>query len=353
MISWFNKGMYKEKDEDGNEILKPRLPYNDDPVNVVPLKNLWLWQETMNPLSPKGTSGMIFPFSFDKLYSIDYIKEHNLKSNGTVFLDLDCGKDLVQPIYDVIPKINEILCYNMICAAKTAKGIHVLFLSDPLTAEEYTARNFYMLASFTEAVKRVLNIDLSKEKWYDPKSDAMHGCLDSCTFTMKQRLWLRYCDKVYWFDNPIKIVPSDHTKAELRKLYPDLYKEMRSNLGYYDPVSSNNKVNRVTKCITSTNKNTSDHEYIEHRKRMRLFYSLCCCFRDDEENLFRQWERCCNLMAEGNGHTRKFFLNEPNKNKWLKRWDERKNKTPDQELLKEFGYNTTEKKTVFIFNLNK
>lgn len=348
-ISWFNKGLYKTKDEKGNTVMKPQLPRNDNPVKVVPLKDLWLWQEKMNPKSPKGTSGMIFPFAFDKMYSIDYISENNLTSNGTVFIDIDCGAEMAAEIYAKIPEINEVLYSSMICASQTAKGIHILFLSDPLTASQYTERNFYMLAAFAYATQKVTGIDLNTAQWPDPETGELHGCLDTCTFTMKQRLWLRYCKKVYWFDNPVKTVPSASTQAELRRLYPDLYAKARGRLEW-DTRKKSGQPLPDTRCSATAATDTPKHPYIDHYTRWRLFRSLCCCFRDNEDELWRQWERCCDLMEEGNGHSKSFFLKAPHANHWLRDWDKQESHQPDTQLLREFGYTIENRNTVYVFH---
>lgn len=338
MISYVNKGIRWERNDDGVMELVPNLPCNDEPCEVVDLKTLWFSQEKMDPEGLKSLNGMIFPLDLKCLYSIEHIREEKLTGNGTLFIDIDCGKDLVLPIFDAIPQINEIMSGNILAAAKTAKGVHVLCLSDRLTADEYTAKNFYVIAAFAVAVNRVTGIDLREV----PKS------LDSCTFSMKQRLWLRYCDHVYWNDYCNKASISKTDQDRLRKMFPDLYKSMMGRLGYYDGYNNSNVVSKVTKCSTTISESTGEHPYIEHHARWRLFRSLCCCFRSDEQELWRQWERCCNLMSEGNGHSRRFFLSEPHRNKWLQRWDNHDNKTPDTELLAEFGYTITDKKTVHI-----
>lgn len=349
-ISFINKGVRVERNDAGELELVPNLPCNGDRCEVVDLKELWFSQEKMDKSAPKGTNGMIFPLDLTRLYSIDYIRDENLTGNGIIFLDIDCGKDLVQTIYDAIPKINEIMCGNILAAAKTAKGVHVLCLSNRMTVDEYTAKNFYLLAAFAVAVQRVTSIDLREVVNIDPLTGQVHKCLDTCTFSMKQRLWLRYCDKVYWNDECNKVSLSQSDQAKLREMYPDLYKAMMRRLGYYDSHNNSNKVSRVTKFNVDVENQVGKHPYIEHQVRWRLFRSLCCCFRSDEAELWRQWERCCNMMAEGNGHNLRFYLSEPHRNRWLERWDDNENKTADQNLLEEFGYTVKGKKTVHIIH---
>lgn len=77
-------------------------------------------------------------------------------------------------------------------------------------------------------------------------------------------------------------------------------------------------------------------DYIEHHIRWSLFDSLMFVF--GEEYVKEQWIRCCKMIPELNGHDVNFYINEPDKNKWYKRYNEEKHKTCNINLLKQFGY---------------
>ena len=321
-ISYANLGVYRNKKTGG---LEPLRPFNNDPLQVVDLKTVWLSQSSMDPNAKKGTTGEIYPFAFNKFYDIDYIKKEKLCSNGGVFVDIDCGEELVDKVYQSIPQCNDIMGMPIIAAATTKKGIHVLMASFPLLVDEYRVKSFIYLTGLAWAIKKVTGIDLRD----------IDKALDACTFSMKQRLYLRYCKDIYWNDLAAPVsYPKDMIDI-LKKEYPKwAERAYKNNPGKYEGVqkSCTGKVIEVF--------DVPEHPYLPHTgrdSRWVLFDSLCCCYADNEPELWRQWDRCAELIYPEN-HSKEHFRDEPRNNKWLDKWKESDSQSCNTQLLLEFGY---------------
>ena len=75
--------------------------------------------------------------------------------------------------------------------------------------------------------------------------------------------------------------------------------------------------------------------YKDHHQRGAIYRTLMGVFIE-KEKVDAEWEKICELIPEGNGHTRDFYINEPDKNKWFERYYN----IPfvNTYLLREFGY---------------
>lgn len=324
-VSYVNLGVYTDPQ---TKEVKPVLPKNDSGLQVVDFKHVWMNQEKLCPDAEKGTNGMIFPFSLHTFFSIDRMKEEGMCSNGLVFVDIDCGSEARDIIMDMMDDINGKLSGIVLTAAKTKKGLHIVFLSNPLTYNEYRMMAFVCITSFSYVVLKVCGIDLRN----------IDRALDSCTYSIKQRLFLRYSSTIYWNDHPSISGGVDmKTMATLKEEYPELWKKVdntSSSLSLPSGVRVCNYANLYA--INPVEK----HSYIEHHLRWRLFDSLCCIFvKDlyDTTDLFEQWNRCCDVIDPVN-HSAEWFKDEPRKNKWYELWVGKKYQWYDEDLLTEFGY---------------
>lgn len=305
----------------------PYLPKNGSPLQVVDLKQAWIAQTQMNPEAIKGSNGMIFPFSYKEFYPIEYIREECLTNNGVIFVDIDCGVDYINQIYNSIPECNNRLYNGILAAARTKKGLHFLFLSQPKTAEEFRVAVFYRLTALAWTIKEVTGIDLRN----------IDGALDACTFSIKQRLFLRYSKDVYWNDMAIPTEFDRNTLDTLRKEYKDLYNKALPATGR----SLNSSLKRRCEGEVEEIFEVPIHPYLPHQgnpSRWTLFDSLCCCYGDNEEELMKQWDRCAELIEPGNGHNTDWFKAEPRKNKWFDIWLNNNSHWCNEDLLMEFGY---------------
>lgn len=324
-ISYYKGNPPTYVDKDSGKI-EPKLPKNGYTLQVVDLKLAWVSQTQMNPEAIKGSNGMIFPFNFTTFYDIDYIREENLCNNGIIFIDIDCGKKYAETIYNAIPECNQRLGYPIVAASMTKNGIHALFLSNPLTDSEFGYRVFLCLASLSWVIKEITGIDLRDI----PKA------LDTCTYSIKQRLFLRYSKNVYWNDMA-QVVQYDRVTVErLKKEYPVLY----NNACPTTHRSLNSALKRHCNVEVEEIFDVPIHSYLPHKgnpSRWTLFDSLCCCFCDDEEELMRQWDRCAELIYPEN-HSVRHFKDEPRRNHWFDTWLESNNQWCNKDLLMEFGY---------------
>lgn len=335
-ISYVNLGVCTDR-QTGE--IKPKLPKNDSQLGIVDFKQVWMNQTNLSPDAGKGTNGMIFPFSLPTFIPIEQMKEEGICSNGLVFVDIDCGVEARDIIMDKMEDINSKLGGTILTVAKTRKGLHVIFLSNPLTYNEYRMMVFTCITSFSYVVLKVCGIDLRK----------IDKALDACTYSIKQRLFLRYSPTIYWNDYP-SIMGAGTNEGEnvaneawlktiegLKREYPELWKKV-------DNTSTSLSLPRGVRVCNYANlyaiNPVEKHEYIEHHMRWRLFDSLCCIFvKDltDTTELMKQWDRCCDLIEPVN-HSTEWFKEEPGKNKWYSLWSGKQCQWYDEDLLAEFGY---------------
>ena len=153
-VSYVNLGTYTDR---VTGEVKPVLPKNNTSLGVTDFKKVWMDQERMDPNAQKGTNGMIFPFSMDKFMPVEEMKEEGVCSNGLVFVDIDCGVEVRDVIMDKIDDINERLGGAILTVAKTKKGLHVIFLSNPLTYNEYRMMVFVCITMLSHVALKVLN----------------------------------------------------------------------------------------------------------------------------------------------------------------------------------------------------
>lgn len=318
-ISFINKGTYI--DHKTGEI-KPGRPRNWEKLSIHPLKQLWFIQTKIAP-APKGTNGEIFPFATPKFFPIEEMKKLNIVTNQVVFIDIDCGPSLVEPIFNRIEDINAAMGGSMIAASKTGKGIHAIFCGSYDNPDQYSKRACFYLTLFAEVVKRLGIVDLKE----------VPGALDPCTFSIKQRLYLRHSSQVFW--TPLKEVSpltmDSQTLNTLASLYPEFYSKLEKR-SFHIP----DGVKRECKSEVYGIRDVPTHAYIDHHQRWLLYDSLCCCYSGEE--LEKAWERCASLIEPGHGHGVRFFIEEPSKNNWHQRWIQSNSQYCNESLLDEFGY---------------
>lgn len=331
-ISYINLGTYNDNGE-----VKPVLPTNGSKLKIVDLKTAWISQIGFSPDAPKGTNGMIFPFAFDTFYDIDYIREQNLCNNGVLFVDIDCGEDLVERIFQDMGKYNEILSNTILGAAKTRKGLHVLFRCQPQTDAGFRLKVFYKLTSLAWVINKVTGIDLRE----------IPGALDTCTFSIKQRLFLRHSKPIFWNDDCLIGEERPEDKKRLVEEYKALYDKVNGFKDFDKYKDSQKSTTFELEGIVEVGM----QPYIEHRLRWRLFDSLCCLFADNPDELKQQWERCCDFITPEN-HPAAFFKAEPDKNGWFGIWQDKSYKWADEDLLKQYGYVIKSKTTLWCPNID-
>lgn len=96
---------------------------------------------------------------------------------------------------------------------------------------------------------------------------------------------------------------------------------------------------------------SSEIKYYSHPYRRTIYEALITVYRD-KETVNSYWSTIADMIPNENGHDSKFYLNEPNKNKWFDRYN------PDKHhsirILKDFGWNIDFKNSyVFIDQMSK
>lgn len=244
LISYCNLGLKK----DG----KPQRPWDNCPLERRELKEVWLAQNTMNPDAPKGTTGEMFSFDWDKLYSIDEARTNSMTDAGILFMDLDWKDEteesirLADFIYDHIDEINDAINRPILCASRTVHGIHAIFMcGDRLNATEHENKTVECIATFAHMVDKLYGIDIRK-------------AIDPSSVSLKQRFYLRGNQKpVYWNDVCFPFFTLDASQVKVLKgKFPDLFKKYRDA-----PAPKENEVDVDIKNVSFSGKFTITHDF--------------------------------------------------------------------------------------------
>lgn len=79
-------------------------------------------------------------------------------------------------------------------------------------------------------------------------------------------------------------------------------------------------------------------KYLEHHLRWMVYDALIATF-NDKKTVDDEWKYVCGLLPEGDGHDKKFYINEPDKNHWYERYFEPSNTiNVNISILHKFGY---------------
>lgn len=244
--------------------------------------------------------------------------------NGCVYSDIDSKHyyneckpfnvdNLFKALYDYL-FYN--IHYNFYCLQQSSSknSFHILFYFDVPKTED----NFKKCSQFVQDTMREAFYNIGAKEIFDwPHVN------DTCTVSPVQGMYLT--------NNPIKY---GNYEQHGFGAFEDIESyELRTRTNKYsgDIKADGTKLFEF-KSYTQV---TEPVGYKGHHQRGVLYRSLMGVFTE-KEKVDAEWKKICELLPEGNGHTRDFYINEPEVNKWFEKYCN----IPlvNINMLKEFGY---------------
>ena len=314
------------KDKDTQETMYA-LCKGGEPMQVLTLLEA---QKQCNPNRPKNGQ------PWGQLFSNGYrVTNENIDWkdwNGFTFTDVDC-----KHFYNNVQKFNVGLLFESLwyqALIKNKDNFYCIYLSASkssyrilwywdcertednfnkccVLSDKYTKELFYSLG--TQAAQ-IIDYENGKSK-----------VLDSCAHSSKQGFYIT--------ENEIKFGASVDSeqfgKCDLSDVVCELKSYKASNVLLGDIEQHSMVSLKGIKTISGTT------QYYPHHQRWCIYEALIVLFKD-KERVDKEWDRICRLMPEENGHRYNFYKNEPDRNKWYKRFDVKI--YHDLNWLKPFGY---------------
>lgn len=246
------------------------------------------------------------------------------KWNGCVYADIDSKhyynevrpfnvENLTKGLYDYLYYTYGSIFYCM-QLSNSGKGFHILFYFNVEKSEENFKKCCYYV------------IDIIKEAFEACKASEIINykkVIDKCTASPYQGMYLT--------NNPF-IFGNTNDKFFGDFEYIDEYQIPEDNsLRISDIKEDGTKLFRLDSFKEVKNKVS----YKDHHERWALYDALIAVF-GDKEKVDYEWEHViCSKLPENNGHTKKFYIAEPNKNDWYNVYTSEYVKV---NKLEEFGY---------------
>ncbi len=245
--------------------------------------------------------------------------------NGCVYSDIDSKHyyneckpfnvdNLFNALYEyLLLNVN----YNFYCLqlSSSKTSFHILFYFDVPKTED----SFKKCSQFVRDTMREAFYNIGAKEIFDwPHVE------DKCTVSPVQGMYLS--------SNPIQYGNSDQPGfGSFEEI--ETYELRTSENKYTSDIKADGTKLFEFKGYTPISTPVS---YKDHHQRGVIYRTLMGVFKD-KEKVDAEWEKICELLPEGNGHTRDFYINEPGGSN---RWFERYCNLPlvNVNMLKEFGY---------------
>lgn len=294
---------------------EPIHPSTGHPLIVKPIKDIIYSQLDIPTDIEKGHSGGVFPFAYDKMYSI-HDESIDFHSSGVVFQDIDhIPQKGLQKIYDnfelLTQKLPDLFCMHY---SASGGGLHLYYLSPKLTPEEYLKRLIVNTIRFDKICTIFLGISLPPDIY------------DEHQLSIKQRFYLnRPKDStILWNNDAFSTVFPIEQEDELINTevskYPVLEKKWKriKNFSQQEQSSLDNNDVFKSEYYSITRKNRKV-EHLDYQSRWFLYNSLRLMFNNNRELILKEWNWCMNNMTYDGAKTQlKTALNEPNTKNWDK-----------------------------------
>ena len=320
------------KDKDTGEI-KYCLCRGGEKMNITTLDNI---QREVNPNLPKAA--MPWCQVFDNGYRVTKDSLKWDEWTGFTFSDVDSKFfyqfeqpfDVEKILKAIIDNAPFLFNYNYYaCHITNSKQSYRIFWYWNCTkteenfkkccvlTEQYTRKLFY---SFGEQGKQI--IDYKKDK---------HKVLDRCSTSVMQGFYIT--------PNIINYSPfindKDFGYVELEDItLEEVYKT--NNL---IPTSGNFDQHSNTELKGKKQVDKTKIKYYPHQHRWCIYDALIVLFKD-KDKVDEEWKNICELLPEtdnmNNGHNKRFYLEEPDKNRWFEKFN--KNEIHKLNWLDDFGY---------------
>lgn len=318
------------KDNDTQEV-KYSLPKSGEKMGVGTIEEI---QKLVKPTMVKEAHPWLQ--MFDNGYRVSTANSGYADWNGATFADIDSKhyfrdkklttvntKKLLEAI-DRQMKID--YPNNYVCSYITASklGFRIVWFWQC----ERTEDNFLKCALLTEKYTRQLFYNLGDQfkDMIDYKSDGKK-VLDSCSKSILQGMYL--CDDMPLFNDGSNV--TDFGECELDDIdLKDVYEV--TNI-----VQNKGNIDQSEFCSLKYKRKVrkDDIDYYPHHLRRCVYEALVRLFKD-EDKVQEEWKYICTLLPEANGHDKKFYLNEPTRNKWFQRYNN--NIIHKLDWLTKFGY---------------
>lgn len=281
-----------------------------------------------------------------QVFDTDYrISSDNIdwnKWNGCCFIDID-SKHFYEEVKRfkvdkvgqyIFDRLSEMSC-NFYCYQKSnsGTGYHFIFYFDVEKNE----------TNFRKAVQYAKELVTSAFESHPATSQIIHykKVLDNCSISPYQGMYLT--------NHPI--------------IYNDLVSE--NDFGSWEWIENYELQERIVVKVDRVLENTVNFKgfkvnnkdvevkYYEHLQRWHIYNSLIPCFGSENEVNMAWNNFIVPFLAEGNGHRKSFYYNEPIKNKWFERYN---TSFVNEKYLEDFGFSfekTFKPKQIQIYNPDK
>ena len=335
MVSYCNLGVKKDGTPVYPKTVKEGVIANDTTkLKHVPFGGAMLHTKGIKEGHNKGAEGMIFPFIDPRLWYYDKnnMVENNVTTGGVLFLDIDhfdYMDGVVEHFEDYVQLLPDLMS---VVYSWSGNGLHVYFITDNLTPDEYAKSVVHHFVAFYIATKKILGDEAAAQMPKRIINDKVEKVCDPSCTAFTQREFLAYSPVVRWNEWATKVVYDSKTVKGIDEvLKDDSWSELsgkQNPIDYtkidYTPADCEYEVRGISDDITAP--------YIDHHERWTLFRSLVHLFGDTDE-LWKQWERCAKLIPERNGHNAKYYIEVPRKENWL-----RGDGPLSIKMLRNFGY---------------
>lgn len=313
------------------------LPHNDprygepSPLKQMDLKQILAECFNIPEDTPKSGAGQIYAFIADKFYTKEYIIENNITTDGACLSDIDeLSKEDNDKILNSFDKLIKILP-NLTAVWKSFSGnLHFVFWTESLNWKEYEKQELLSLIYLASAIKKICGITLTDKI----TANGSKFQIDKHNSSISQRFFLNRItkDSIRYNDNAIPANFNNLSREqiiELKKVWPDIINTI-ININ----TSVKKYINTEVDYIATTTSN-EQIEYIEHRRRWRIYTTFKYLFKT-RERTDEEWYRFARRIPENKDHNTQFYLDEPNvKNHW---WIKDHPSGPKPSMLKRYGY---------------
>lgn len=267
---------------------------------------------------------------FDTGYRVSKENIDYSKWNGFTFTDVD-SKHFYMEVkpFNVQALLEGLYCQgqlffkeNFYCIYMTnsQQGYRILWYWDCERTEENFKKCSILTYRFTKELFYKCG-DQAKDIIEYVSKDKKFRVLDYCSKSIYQGFYLTKNKIWYAQETPTGECNLDDVSEE------ELYKTSNSNRIIGDYKQHADIYDKTTP--------KTDIEYHDHYARWKLYDALIVLFKS-KDKVDEEWKYICDILPEGNGHNKSFYLREPEGGNWFKKF------TPDRfhnlNCLKSFGY---------------
>lgn len=252
--------------------------------------------------------------------------------NGCIYIDIDSkhaykkykfDKDLLLKLLYEFLSLNYYTNFYCIQQSNSKTGYHIIFYFNIDKNEDNYKKCQYWCTKIVE--EAFISIGAKEIIYYEK-------VIDNCTLSPVQGMYLTNNELL--FGNIDKNSNPWFGQFDISNI--EIEYKIVNHAKYINEDGTNNFTVNGNRSIIKTKK------YYEHRTRMAIYMSLISILKEKEivDKVFS--EIVNEQFIEDNGHSIKFFINEPQKDAWFDKYDIYKEHFVRPYLLKEVGFNVIE-----------